>query len=268
MTSRNRPFSRIFQAELPLRPWADMRTSRLPGLNPLETSRWLVFDDVHREQMAYRDHLIEHRRDEVFACRDMALDAAEELKDIVVNTIAKVEEYSMQDRQVIRPDEVSVSIDDDTHPLVTVGRLVQEDFCLLQKIGPEHVLTGAILCFPASWSLHEKLGRPLISIHEPIPRYDDRIARGVQRVFDALAPERPLWRANSLAYDDPDLFQPRRENERRRRPKANSPWIRVEVQTLRKLPATDAVAFGIHTYVVARKGDEGESAPGSRPADE
>ena len=245
-------FSAICQAKLSVRPWSEERTRRLPGLNPLNPCQWLVVDDVYGEQMSYRDHLVEHHLPDVFACMDVAGNAAAELLELVIEAVTEIRGFCRKKNFVCRPDGVSVLLDGQ-HPLATVGRLVQEDFCILQKTGTEHVLTAGILCFPASWSLDEKLGRPLTSIHQPIPEYDDRVARGVQRVFDALVPERPLWRANNLVYDDPDLFQPRRENARRLKPGEGMKWIRVELQTLRKLPVSKAVVFGIHTWVVSQE---------------
>ena len=57
-------------------------------------------------------------------------------------------------------------------PMGTLGHLVQEDLCLMEKRGEEHVLTAAVLCFPASWRLADKIGRPLEAIHVPVPEYD------------------------------------------------------------------------------------------------
>jgi hypothetical protein len=131
----------------------------------------------------------------------------------------------------------------------TIGRLVQQDFCVLTKVGTEHVLQAAVLCFPASWSLAEKIGKPLIAIHEPVDQYDDMQAKKVQNMFDLMRPEQSLWRANMLVYSNPDLFQPRRENNRRNLT-GDRRWARVERQSLRKLPKTNAIIFGIHTSVV------------------
>ena len=120
---------------------------------------------------------------------------------------------------------------------------------MLQKQGDEHVLTGAVLCFPASWSLQEKIGRPLIGIHRPVETYDADIARRVQRMFDALRPDQPLWRMNALVYANPELHQPRREEDPRS-DRRGGQFLRAERQTLLRLPLTGAVLFAIHTYVV------------------
>ena len=242
-------YSEICQDELPLRPWKERRTSRLPGLNPLPPAEWLQFDEAFCMQMAYRDHLVAKRREDVFATTATAEAASFELLDILIADISVRPDYHITNKRVERPDGVVVDPKSD-HPLVIAGRLVQEDFCILNRGSTEHVLTGAILCFPASWLLHEKLGRPLAAIHGPVEEYDGRISRGVQRILDVLRPELPVWRANNLVYSNPDLFQPRSENDRRRTDREGCNWIRVERQTLRKLPATEAVVFGIHTYVV------------------
>jgi dimethylamine monooxygenase subunit A len=110
-------------------------------------------------------------------------------------------------------------------------------------------LTGAVLCFPASWTLAQKIGQPMTGIHDPVPVYDADIARRVARLFDAIRPEQPLWRMNYLTYDDFVLHQPRRIGEKRPQPQGHG-FIRCERQCLLRLAVTRAVVFSIHTYVV------------------
>ena len=147
-----------------------------------------------------------------------------------------------------RPDGTTVPLDP-AQPLLTLGRLVQEDLCLMEARCEEYVLTGGILCFPASWSLTQKLGRPMTSIHDPVPVYDADVAKRVARLFDAIRPEQPLWRMNYLTYDDFVLHQPRFESEKSPQP-TDHVFIRCERQCLLRLPVTNAVVFTIHTYVV------------------
>lgn len=238
----------VLQSSLPYLPWLDPRLSRLPGILPVEPGDWLRVDDAFAGQMAERDRLIATRPEAVHALTARARPAAEELLARVLDDLAARPDYAVGPGGVTRPDGVLVPVDA-AAPLLTLGRLVQEDLCLMQPEGAEHVLTGAILCFPASWSLAEKLGRPLTGIHVPVPSYSEDLARRVQRLFDAIRPGQPLWRANALVYDDPTLHQPRREGERRPRPTAGT-YLRSERQCLVRLPQTGAVVFSIHTYVV------------------
>ena len=242
----------ILQASLPFSPWAEPNARRLPGVQPLDPAEWLHVDDAFAAQMAERERLIATVPREVHALEPSAQAAAREVLDLVVTHLRGDPRYDVAAQAVTRPDGVRVALDPEA-PLFTVGRLIQEDVCLLQCDGQGgHVLTGAILCFPASWRLPEKMGRALIGIHRPVPEYDADLARRVQRLFDAIRPERPLWRSNVLSYDDPVLHQPRSEAAARRPATAHAPFIRSERQCLLRLPQSRAVVFSIHTYVVRR----------------
>lgn len=238
----------ILQSRLPFAPWMDPRTARLPGILPVEGDDWLRVDDAFAGQMAERDHRIATQEGAVHALLPEALPAARELLDAVLARIATQPGYVIGADAVTRPDGVTVPLDHD-RPLITAGRLVQEDLCLLAHDGAEHRLTGAILCFPASWTLAQKIGRPMTAIHVPVTPYTEDVARRVQRLFDAIRPEQALWRMNWLLYDDPSLFQPRQEGEARPRP-VDLTYIRCERQCLLRLPVSRAVVFSIHTYVV------------------
>ena len=243
----------ILQSRLPFAPWLDPRNRRLPGIQPLDPADWLMCDDAFAAQMAERDRLIAEMPEAVHALLPEAEGAARELLDRVLAELA-MPGYVRTPGAVTRPDGVRVPVEAE-RPLLTLGRLVQEDFCLMQRgeggQGAEHVLTGAILCFPAGWTLAEKLGRPLIGIHRPVPEYEADLAARVQRLFDAIRPERPLWRANVLVYAEPTLFAPRIEGDPRPQPHGHGDFVRSERQCLVRLPETGAVVFSIHTVVVA-----------------
>ena len=240
----------ILQTHLPY----DISPKPLPGIAPLDPDDWIMVDDAFAAQMAERARLLADRRDEVLALDDSARPAAGELLDEVLAALDRRADYGISENGVRRPDGVTVPLDR-TDPLGTLGHLVQQDFCILEKRGDEdeHVMTGAVLCFPASWTLSEKFMRSLTGIHVPVAVYDDNIARRVQRLFDGIRPGRPLWRFNALNYADPALHQPRSETDRRpERHGQDAPYLRSERQSLWRLPDTGAVVFGIHTFVLAR----------------
>lgn len=244
----------ILQSSLPFAPWRDPRTARLPGIIPCPPDGWLLRDDAFAGQMAERDRLIATVPEHVHALLPEGRAAAAELFDRVLDRLARDQGYAITGDHVRRPDGVVIPLERDA-PLRTLGRLVQEDLCLLEARGDEHILTGAVLCFPASWTLAQKIGRPLTGIHVPVAGYAGDLARRVQRLFDAIRPDQPLMRFNALLYADPTLHQPRREEEVRTRPPASEKvFLRSERQCLLRLPVTGAVLFSIHTFVV-RVGD-------------
>ena len=236
----------ILQKKIPY----DTTCPNLPGTRPVSPDEWIICDDAFSQQMALRDQLIETKKDKVLAISDEAQEAAVELLKMTLDFCVSKLGYKKNVSKIIRPDKVSVEIDLN-EPMTFLGRLVQNDFCILQKKDNEHVLTAAALCFPASWTLGEKFLKPLIDIHVPVKAYDDNIAKRVQRLFDGLQINRPVWRFNALYYEDPNLFQPRSVNQPRRKPAPNKvKYFRSERQTIIKLPESGAIIFGIHTFVV------------------
>ncbi|WP_323041680.1 DUF3445 domain-containing protein [Gemmobacter sp.] len=237
----------ILQRHLPQMPWMQPATARLPGIQPVAPGDWLRRDEAFAGQMAERDRLIRDCPDAVHALLPAAAAAAQELLDLVLADLPALG-HRVSAANVLRPDGITVPLNR-AAPLLTLGRLVQEDFCIHLPQGNEHALMGAILCFPASWTLAEKIGRPLTGIHTPVAAYDTSLAARVQRLFDAIRPGQPLWRANALLYEDPALHQPRHEGESRPKPQARN-YLRSERQCLVRLAKTGAVVFSIHTTVV------------------
>lgn len=241
----------VLQKRLPYDPF-DQRP--LPGIMPLEIGDWLRVDEAFAGQMTRRADLISTSRKDVLFLDECAKPAARELLSLVVEEQLAKPGFVKGEGGITRPDGGFVALDYED-PLASVGQLAQEDFCILQKsdASGEHILTGAVLCFPASWSLKEKAMRPLTGIHAPVESYDQNIARRVQRLFDGVQVARPLWRFNALWYADAELHQPRREEDRRAdETQSEARFLRSELQTIRRLPKTQAVIFGIHTFVLEK----------------
>ncbi|WP_135506353.1 heme-dependent oxidative N-demethylase family protein [Roseovarius aestuariivivens] len=238
----------ILQASVPY----DTRSRALPGVRPMAREDWLMRDDAFAEQMALRGQLLSERREAVLAVTDAGRVAADELLSFVLDWLQEYDPgYEIGADSVRRPDGIEVEIDQ-RDPMGTLGYLVQEDLCLMERQGDVHVLTAAVLCFPASWRLSDKIGRPLVEIHAPVPEYDDGLARRVQRLFDGVQVERPLWRFNALHYAQPDLHQPWRKEGAISEDGATvrHPYFRSERQCVLRLPQTRACVFSIHTFVV------------------
>lgn len=239
---------RLFDA-----PWGDPSFRRLPGMRPVGTDEWILVDEVYARQMALRERFLSGHRDKVVAELPEAREAAAEVLDLTLATLARRVDFRVEAEMVMRPDGVAVPVKRDD-PFGTVGRLLQEDVCLLEKRGDEHVLTGAVLVFPSGWTLSQKIGRPLLRIHAPVLPYDAETARRVQRLFDGLRAGRPLMRANLLWHGLPDLHQPRREGEPKPPAAQGDRFLRSERQCLVRLPRTGAVIFTIHTAVIEAAG--------------
>ncbi len=145
---------------------------------------------------------------------------------------------------------------DGLHPLDRAGREVAEDLCLVRLQDGVPVLVGASLAMPNRWRLADKLGRPMAGVHTPVPGYASALRSSVDRFLTGLREGRVMTRSNWAITDDPRLYQPASDSRARRpgslrtaRQAADELHVRVEHQTLRRLPAParDRVLFTIRT---------------------
>ncbi|WP_226667286.1 heme-dependent oxidative N-demethylase family protein [Microbulbifer aggregans] len=129
-------------------------------------------------------------------------------------------------------------------PLWNASLWVADDICLLLP-GPDgYELVAASLAAPSYWKLEDKIGRPLNQIHGPIPGFREHLAVQMARFFDHLRPEYPVWRSNWSVVGSPELLQ-RGGAE----PAGDRLYLRVERQSLRRLPESGAVAFTIRVSI-------------------
>jgi hypothetical protein len=114
-------------------------------------------------------------------------------------------------------------------------------------------LAAASLSFPSSWSLEEKFGKPLHEIHTPVPGFGPgtRNAILIDRIFDNLKVGQPVKRLNWSIYTDDTLYHADRSAEDRAlHPNGVTDYfIRIERQTLRKMPVSGDILFTIRIHL-------------------
>jgi dimethylamine monooxygenase subunit A len=226
------------------------------GLRRLDPARWLEVDANRARDLSKKAALLTNDPSTVLAVLPHGWDAAEELADLVMAYLDEhhpglVDLRGPQDRE---PHSGSPVAHGSLHPIAAASLLVQEDLCVLEQLDDEWRLTAACVCFPSRWSLTEKLGATLGEIHAPVPGFADELGAPATRFFDRLSVERPVWRLNWTLLDTPEFFLPS-ASARHEAPSTgrlmDDLWFRVERQTLRRLPGTDAIVFTIRTYVTA-----------------
>jgi hypothetical protein len=218
---------------------------------------WFEFDQCYLVEMAERRRLLSTAHEEVFVTTPVSDAAREEaLEPIVAALTSYHPDWFSRDGSEVR-NHLTGEVWDlgSVDALELAGRLVQEDLCLVQNSDLGPIFTAAVLCFPSRWRLMDKIGKPLSAVHGPVPLYADRLARPVDRFMRHLKPGHIASRLNWSLLDDPTLFQPggkwrvdggsgiNRENA------GSQVFLRVERQTLRRLPISEAVLFGIRVHV-------------------
>ena len=229
------------------------------GLKPLEIAAWI---DVDHRLPAYLDEKARVHAahpGEVFAAEPGTEAAQAEVLHLLATHLAArfPAIYRRAGGRVeIVPAGRRVDLDDPARPpLAIAAALVQEDLAIMRRGETGWRLAAASLSFPSSWALREKFGRPMHEIHGPVPGFGaaTRNAQLIERMFDHLRPEMPVIRWNWSLYGDDRLFHPESTDPAGRRfgagERAGTVFLRVERQTLRKLPASGDILFTIRIYI-------------------
>ncbi len=241
----------------PYLPFEGGRFRLAMGLMPLPVAEWIEIDRRFAADLAAKRSLLATRHDEVFAALPEAADASAELLALLARHLPQHHPGTFDRVGDLLTNKATAETWDVAqpalHPLDLGGRLVQEDLCLLlaEGSGP-YRLVAASLCSPARWRLADKIGRPLAQIHAPVAGYAAKLEAPVDRFFALLKPGRLVWRLNWGIVDDPAPFQPVARPAAAPITAATAGerlWLRVERQTLQRLPESGAVVFTIRTHI-------------------
>ncbi|MEE9330535.1 MAG: DUF3445 domain-containing protein [Parvularculaceae bacterium] len=226
------------------------------GLRPLDPAAWIEIDHHYTDHLIEKHRLYTDKQEAVFAALPASLPAQDECLRLLIAHLKShfTDRFEISDTQIFTRDgRFTWVIEDFTDtPLALAGQLVQEDFCLIDPHAAEPILVAASLCFPSSWALKDKIGKSLDLVHAPVPGYQNSMATKVNRMMQIMPADRIVWRMNWSLDEGPDLHRPA--------PHLHDPWleaqgdpfqhifIRVERQTLRRLPETGFVVFTIRIY--------------------
>ena len=221
------------------------------GLKPLDPADWIEVDDQLRAYLDEKDRVSQRAPNQVFAAETSSLDAQREVLELLAAHLpARFPGIYLATGMAIDivPAFRRVDLLSPLPPLLTAASLVQEDLIIMTRGPDAWRLSAASLCFPSSWHLHEKFGRPLHEVHAPVPDFGEgtRHAGLIERIFDNLRPEQPVVRWNWSIHDDDALFHP---PIGRPYDFGQGAYLRLERQTLRKLPTTGAILFTIRIHL-------------------
>lgn len=225
------------------------------GVKPLDPADWIVIDDRLPDYLDEKERLLASRFGEVFLAETGTETAqAEVLALLTAHLVERFPQLYRRSGDMITVGDHAVVLDD-SRPLLTAARLVQEDLLLLRRAELGWRLVAGSLSFPSSWSLREKFGHLLQDIHAPVPGFGGkaRNAQLISRMFDNARPETPMLRWNWSLYGDDRLFHPDSAGPQTRRfgsgERAEDVFLRVERQTLRKLPASGDMLFTVRIFI-------------------
>ena len=200
-----------------------------PGLSPISTEQWVTPDTEADTWLRDKNLILKMSRDAVVG-GDLDGPAAEELLRLLVSTTGQIPHLNMPTA------------------LEEAASLISDDLCILSADRPnDWRLIAGVLCAPTFWTLPERIGFDLGGLHGPVPGGDPKLAARIGRIFTGLTPETVLERFNWTVQASDKRYTPDRPTAIGKT--LDDLHLRVERQTLRKLPETGVVVFTIRISV-------------------
>lgn len=124
--------------------------------------------------------------------------------------------------------------------LAELPLLMAEDVAIMQVEGEREWLAFGHICLPSSWRLEDKIGRPFLEVHRPVPGFPEHGAAALVRSLTSRGPyERYAWGLTNF-----DVLDQQAGAHAGVEPEPL--FIRVERQTIHPLPECAAWLFLIH----------------------
>ncbi len=221
----------------PYLPFLNGPLSLAPGLKPIAPEAWLTPDTEAGTWLPEKRAVMRDHRSEVYGARDGSEMAALELASAV--------------HAAAGPGEGAWA-----SALEGAASAVSDDLCVLIK-DAEGLwrLEAASLCAPTFWRLADKLGEPLGGLHGPVPGANPGMVGRIHRMFDAIQPGQMLERFNWTVQPGTARFTPSQAPFKEiaatlpAEGALDALWLRVERQTISKLPVSGAVVFTIRPVI-------------------
>ncbi|KAK0467923.1 uncharacterized protein EV420DRAFT_435069 [Desarmillaria tabescens] len=170
----------------------------------------------------------------------------------------------------------SIGKDEAEKAMKIAALLVQDDLAIMVEGSDDrYYFQGGAICVAGNWRLQDKIGLAMEDIHVTVPQYREKLHVSLTRFFRRLPVDKPVIRNNYSiqivppTYNGDDLVDPEElawssvlngpetEFEHRHGKQTQLPLVtpetlrlRTERQTLRRLPLSGAIIFGIRTYVI------------------
>ena len=229
------------------------------GTRPLDIKEWI---EVDTNLPAYLNEKSKHYRDDrhqVIVSEESSTQAQSEVLNLLSEHVCErypnIYRKSNNGIDVLN-GQFHVELDEQSlPPLAIAAKLVQEDLVLMSPSLEGWRLVAASLCFPSAWNLLEKFGHPLHQVHGPVPGFGTgtRNASVIDRMFDNLRPEQSVMRWNWSLHEDSELHHPTSHSGTQSRfadgDIGGHVYLRVERQTLRKLPISGDIVFTVRIYL-------------------
>jgi hypothetical protein len=237
------------------------------GLRPIRPETWILIGADHAQVMRQKHERLTRSRPYYYRTLPESLPAQRELRNRVTTHLvsdhpASFEKLGSVVRSVITGQTLDLD-DDSVEPLLQLSYLIEEDFMLLDEGSGVPRITAAANAYSTSGRLAASVGHDMEWTHAPVPQLTQKLGAKINRVIRTVHTATPCERFNWQVTPMASVFFPHTDphaaNAAAMRHVAaelrddaaragDLLWLRVERQTLTRLPDSSSVAFSLHTY--------------------
>jgi dimethylamine monooxygenase subunit A len=262
------PIASSAPTQLPFyRPYSWAAADFQLGLRPFDPRRWILPDANYAQTMCEKRERLAAHTQIYYRTLASSLPAQRELCErVIAHLVTDYPEHFVRSGSVIESLATGIQCDLRDHslePLLQLSNIIEEDFMLIEEIDGAARITAAANAYSSSGRLVASVGRNIEWAHEPVPNLTDKLGPRINRVIGSVHAATPCERFNWQLTPMSTVFFPHDNPHAanaaamqgicatlRRNPELAGEllWIRVERQTLSRLPDSRAVAFSLHTY--------------------
>lgn len=238
------------------------------GIKKTTKQDWVRIDRNYLERTALRKQLLAEHPKICVGTSETANPAVRELYEEVMldllprrfPTIFRIKGDMFHNLVNGARHRISSALQDHASMLRHLAENVEEDFYfMVPDAQDEFVLQGFVSCFPQGLLPSAKVGMSISEIHKPVPGYEGRLKKGVNRCFERMERGQSVGRLNwAIQCNHSQLFLPfdgantiTRENSPSTKtafdPSAS--FLRAEHHTLTCLPRTGTIVFAVRSYL-------------------
>lgn len=235
------------------------------GVRPMRPQQWILFDGQHAQTMREKRERLTLDQGHHYRTLQRSLPAQWELREkVLAHLLADHAERFTLEGRVLQEAETGLlfDLDAEVEPLRQLSEFIVEDFMLVEEVDGALMITAASNAYSSSGRLVGAVGRNIDFAHQLVPTLNDKLGVRINRVLSGVHVSTPCERFNWQLTPLSTLFFPREAHaanaeamsavceELSRHPELAGErlFIRVERQTLSRLPDTRAIAFSLHTY--------------------
>ncbi|KAL1938522.1 hypothetical protein VTO73DRAFT_11545 [Trametes versicolor] len=222
--------------------------------SPMHINHWIEIDKEYKWYIDEKARVIAQQGKKVVDSLPENDEACGELLELLADYLPKryptlfTREHPDSITNLVTEERFdAVSKTKSTAALLVISRLVQDDFLMARERPDGKVyLVGGLIGFPGTYLLSDTIDKHLEVLHRPVPDFNAKLLMSVERTLKRFKPDQSFERSSWNIMDDRNLFLHNiASNLPDKDLRPEDLWLRIDHQTFRKLPRTNAIIFGV-----------------------